>query len=248
MALTTAFIIGDRGSSLLRALRANDIARLLPSFELVELRSRQILYEPGDDVAHVYFPCGHALVSFVVSFDNGKEVEIALIGREGAVGGIVSQGRLPAFARSIVQFEGLALRMECAELEKAKLQSEALRHFFARYADCLMAQVFQCVACNAAHSIEQRVAKWMLAAIDRTGNLEIPLTQEQLSGMLGVGRSYIARVMQTLKERELIGVRRGKLRILDEKRLGAASCTCNEVVREHFDQVLKGVYPEGPEG
>jgi len=101
--------------------------------------------------------------------------------------------------------------MPRSALEKAKLQSPVLRHFFACYADCSMAQLFQNVACNASHSIEQRLASWMLAAIDRTCGLEIALTQEQLSGMLGVGRSYVARVMQTLKSRELIGVQRGKL-------------------------------------
>ncbi len=234
----------QQSSNLLNALRPNDLALLRPHLESVRLVTRQILYQPGDDVGFVYFPCGPTLISFIVALEDGKEVEIALVGREGALGGIVSQGRLPAYARSIVQIGGPALRLDCAALEKAKLQSPALRHFFARYADCLLAQIFQCVACNAAHSIEQRASKWLLAAIDRTGDLEFALTQEQLSGMLGVGRSYVARVIKTLKDRGLIAGRPSRLQVLDKEGLKAVSCKCNESVKEHFDDVLKGVYPD----
>lgn len=231
------------GNNLLMALRPSDLALLSPKLEKVQLASRQILYEPGDNISYVYFPCGPTLLSFIVLLQSGQEVEVALIGREGAVGGIVSQGRLPAYARTIVQFDGSALRLECSELEKAKIQSIALRHFFARYADCLMAQIFQCVACNAVHTVEQRVAKWLLAAIDRTNDREFSLSQEQLAGMLGVGRSYISRVTQMLKACRLISVKHRRLAVLDELGLAKVSCDCNLFVRQHFDEILKGVYP-----
>ncbi len=109
--------------------------------------------------------------------------------------GIVSQGRLPSYSRAEVLHPGPLLRMDVAQLEGAKLKSLSIRHLFARYADCLMAQVFQSVACNAAHSIEQRTAKWLLPAIGRTSDARLPLTQEQLADMLGVGRSYVSRVI-----------------------------------------------------
>lgn len=233
----------ELGSNLLMALRPADLALLMPRLEEVQLASRQVLYQPGDDVSHVYFPCGSTLLSFVVALESGKDVEAALIGREGAVGGIVSHGRLPAYARTVVQFEGPALRMPCAELEMAKAQSPTLRQLFTRYADCLMAQVFQSVACNAAHSIEQRTAKWLLATMDRTNVPAIAMTQEHLSGMLGVGRSYVARVIRTLKERGLIEIGYRRLIILDEKGLREAACDCNELVSRHFHEVLEGVYP-----
>lgn len=125
----------------------------------------------------------------------------------------------------------------------AKAQSPTLRQLFSRYADCLMEQLFQSAACNAAHSIEQRTAKWLLTTMDRTNNPAIAMTQEHLSGMLGVGRSYFARVIRTLKQRGLIDIGYRRLFILDEKGLRETACDCNELVRHHFHEVLEGVYP-----
>jgi hypothetical protein len=107
----------------------------------------------------------------------------------------------------------------------------------------MMAQVFQAVGCNAAHTIEQRTAKWLLAAMERTGAPTIPLTQEQLAAMLGVGRSYISRVIASFKSREILATRRGSLVVVDFDQLKGVACPCNESVRRHFDQVLRGVYP-----
>src|SRR5205085_7400606 len=118
-----------------------------------------------DVVRQVYFPCGSSMISYLVVLEDGRAIETALIGREGAAGGIVSQGHLPAYARAEVQFPGTFIRIDLARLEDAKARSAALRNLFARYADCLVAQVFQAVACNAAHTIEQRTARWLIAAI-----------------------------------------------------------------------------------
>ncbi len=116
------------------------------------------------------------------------------------------------------------------------------------YADCLMAQVFQSVACNAAHSIEQRTAKWLLAAAERTGAEDIALTQEQLAAMLGVGRSYLSRVIHDLRGRGVIETRRGRIGIRNGNGLRLLACECNSSVNRHFDDVLKGVYPaDAPE-
>ncbi len=230
-------------NNLLRALRPEDARLIVPELERCTGQAGDVLYEPGDHVRFAYFPCGPALVSFMVLLEDGRGVETALVGREGAVGGIVSEGRLPAYARAIVQFPGQLYRMESAALERAKLRSSTLRQLFARYADCMVAQVFQSVACNAAHSIEQRTAKWLMAALDRTGDHDVPLTQEQLAAMLGVGRSYISRVVQTLKSRGVLTTRRGAVRVQDLERLQQLSCGCNAVVRRHFDEVLRGVYP-----
>jgi hypothetical protein len=231
------------GNNLLGALRPEDLAIVAPSLQEWDGEAGAKLYQPGDEVRFVYFPCGPSLVSFVVELEDGVTVETALIGREGAVGGIVSQGRLPAFARSEVQFPGPFLRLSTADLEEFETRSPTLRHLFARYADCILAQVFQSVACNAVHTIEQRTVKWLLAAIDRTGDHDVPLTQEQLAGMMGVGRSYVSRVIQSLKRRKLLETRRGGVRVADIGRLGALSCGCNDALRRHFEQVLAGVYP-----
>ena len=234
-------------NNLLRALHEDDLARLRLFLEPLQVDVGKVLYEPGDQVRHVFFPCGPTLISFMVLLDDGRGVETALVGREGAVGGIVSQGRLPAYSRAMVQFPGPVLRMESAELERAKTESPGLRHLFARYADCLMAQVFQSVACNATHSLEQRAAKWLIAALDRTGDHDVPLTQEQLASMLGVGRSYISRVIRQMKERGILETRRGGVRVTESGGLARLACSCNDAVRKHFDEVLQGVYPDEEE-
>jgi len=233
----------DIGNNLLRALRPDDLALVEPLLVPWQAGAGAVIYEPGDHVRTVYFPCGPALSSFMVELSDGKGVETTLVGREGAVGGIVSQGRLPAFARCVVQFPGTFLTMDSSALEEAKMRSLTLRHLFSRYADCVMAQVFQAVACNAGHSIEQRAAKWLVAAIDRTGDHDVPLTQEQLAGMLGVGRSYISQVIRSFKERRILETRRGGVRVRDLEELTGLACDCNEQVRRHFDDVLRGVYP-----
>lgn len=233
-------------NNLLRALRPEDFTLLSEIATPWWGNLGDVLFSPGDTIRYVYFPCGPSLISFVVVLENGGTVETALIGREGAAGGMVSQGRLPAYARAEVQFPGPFLRIELAQLEEAKLRSLTLRHLFARYADCMMAQIFQAVACNAAHNIEQRAAKWLISAIDRTGAPTIPLTQEQLAMMLGVGRSYISRVLGTLKSRGLIETRRGALAVNNFEELRNLACECNDSVRRHFEDVLAGVYP--PEG
>lgn len=230
-------------NNLLRALRPADFELLEPLLTEWEGERGTTLYDPGDHVGHVYFPCGPSLISYLVVLEDGRAIETALIGREGAIGGIVSQGRLPAYARAEVQFPGHFLRMPAAALEAAKLKSISLRFLFARYADCLMANVFQTVACNAAHTIEQRTAKWLIAAMERTGDHEVPLTQEQLSAMMGVGRSYVSRIIQTLKARGLLATRRGSIVVADLPGLHQLQCGCNAAVRRHFDDVLSGVYP-----
>ena len=233
-------------NNLLRALRPDDFALLRPYLRPTSVRTGQVLYEPGDEVRHVHFPLDRTLLAFRVVLDDGRAVETALVGREGAMAGIVSQGRLPAYSRAEVVHHGPLLRMEVEQLEGAKLKSLSIRHLFARYADCLMAQVFQSVACNAAHSIEQRAAKWLLSALERTSDARVPLIQEQLADMLGVGRSYVNRVIQSLKARELIETHRGALTVADPEGLRALACGCQSSVRRHFEEVLKGVYPDDP--
>lgn len=233
----------ESGNNLLRALRPADAAILNPLLEPWIGARGSIIYEPGDPVRCVYFPCGPSLISYLIILQDGSAVEAALIGREGAAGGIVSKGRLPAYARAEVQFPGPFLRLPIADLEAAKQQSPTLGNLFARYADCLAAQIFQSVACNAAHTIEQRTARWLVSAVERTGGPDIALTQDQLAVMLAVGRSYISRVLRTFKQRGILKVRRGSLDIIDIDALRATACECNDAVRGHFDEVLSGVYP-----
>jgi hypothetical protein len=231
-------------NNLLRRLNAADYALIAPHLTPDETAAGDLLYSPGDDVQIVHFPCGPALASYLVPNEDGRDVETILVGREGAVGGIVSQGFLPAYTRIVVKFGGPFAHMPVSKLDAAKLQSKTLRNVFARYADCMLAQMFQSTACNAIHSIEQRAAKWIISAMERTdGNDVVPLTHEQLATLLGVGRSYTSRVMQSFKAEGILETRRGAIRVHDSDALKQRSCLCNEAVKTHFEEVLRGVYP-----
>jgi len=231
------------GSNLLMNLQSVDRQLLAESLSECILRTGQVLYEPGDVIQRCYFPCGSSVASFMVMLEDGNAVETAMIGREGAVGGIVSSGHLPAFARTGVLHGGPFLSISTSDLERAKDRSPSISRLFARYADCLLAQVFQSVACNANHMIEQRAAKWLCAAVARTGSNEITMKQEQLASIMGVGRSYVSRVVGRFKALDLITVRRGVIKVIDADRLERLACQCNGLVERHFDTVLAGTYP-----
>jgi DNA-binding transcriptional regulator YhcF (GntR family) len=231
-------------NNLLRRLSASDFALIAPHLAYEEAKANELLYNPGDHVEIVHFPCGPSLVSYMVSNEDGREVETILVGREGAVGGIVSQGYLPAYTRIVVKFGGPFVRLHVGKLDAAKTKSATLRNVFARYADCMLAQIFQSTACNAIHSIEQRTAKWIISAMERTNGEEaVPLTHEQLATMLGVNRSYASRVIQTFKAEGVLETRRGSILVRDREALRIRACRCNESVKSHFEEVLRGVYP-----
>ncbi len=231
-------------NNLLRRLDADDYALVVSHLAEGESESNTLLYNPGDDVDTVHFPCGPSLVSYLVANEDGRDVETILVGREGAVGGIVSLGYLPAYTRITVKFGGPFVRLPIAKLDAAKMVSPSLRNVFARYADCLMAQMFQSTACNAIHTIEQRTAKWIVSALERVGgDSVVPLTHEQLATLLGVGRSYTSRVIQIFKMEGFLETRRGSIVVRNREALQRRACLCNETVKNHFEEVLRGVYP-----
>jgi hypothetical protein len=231
-------------NNLLRRLNQSDYALLAPHVAVDDATANELLYSPGDDIQVVHFPCGPSLATFVVPNEDGRDVETILVGREGAVGGIVSEGFLPAYTRICVKFGGPFARINVARLEAAKQRSPSLRNVFARYADCMLAQIFQSTACNAIHSIEQRTAKWIMAAMERTGDENsVPLTHEQLATLLGVGRSYASRVLQSFKAEGVLDTRRGSILVRNRDGLRLRACLCNDAVKMHFEEVLRGVYP-----
>jgi CRP-like cAMP-binding protein len=230
-------------NDLLRGLSETDYAHISPHVEIVSLIAGEVLYNPGDDVNTVYFPCEGGAICFVVAIEDGREVDVALVGREGAAGGIVSHGRLPAFSRIEVRLGGPFARLPVGRIQAAKDKSSTFTNVFARYSDCLLAQILQSSACNAAHSIEQRTAKWILAAMDRTGRQTIPFSHAQLAAMLGVGRSYASRILRNFSAQRILRTGRVELQVLDRAALRSKSCNCDEAVKCHFMDVLRGVYP-----
>ena len=216
---------------------------IAPFLEIVDLQVGACLFEPGDDVTHAYFPLGGLVIAVVLPMRDGTVVEAATIGREGAVGGVVSLGLKPAFARALVQIGGRAARIPLGRLEDGKRAAPLLHDIMLRYADCFTAQVLQSVGCATLHSVEARCARWLLTMHDRLQQAELPLTQEALAEMFGVARTYVTRIASTLQSRGAISYRRGLIRVERRAVLEEATCECYGAVRRHFDRVLPGLYP-----
>ena len=211
-------------NNLLRRLSAGDFALIAP--HLAHRRGyspTSCFIIPATMSRSFTFPAGRAWCLFLVPNEDGRDVETILVGREGAVGGIVSLGYLPAYTRITVKFGGPFVRLHVGKLDAAKASSASLRNVFARYADCMLAQMFQSTACNAIHSIEQRTAKWIISAMERTdGDNVVPLTHEQLATLLGVGRSYASRVIQIFKAEGVLETRRGSILVRNRDALRTA--------------------------
>jgi hypothetical protein len=209
-----------------------DYALLAPRLHHVEAASHQTLYDPsGDKIGEAYFPCRRSLLSYVVRAADGREVDAILIGSEGAVGQING----PAYSRIVVKLRGPIVRASPADLEAAKRKSPALRDVLARQSDYLLAQALQTTACNAVHSIEQRTAKRILKIVKRIGEPVVPFTHEQLAAIVGARRSYISRVIETLKKEGVVATSRGAILVRDPAGLQARSCRCDQLLDAYFE-------------
>jgi CRP-like cAMP-binding protein len=225
------------GNQLLASMPMESRALLEPSGIVIELERDSIIHPRGTPVTASYFPFGPTMISFVVDLSGGRSIEVASIGSEGAVGGIVSCGHAPTFAKAKVQIGGPALQIPLGVLEDAKMRSGHIRNIFCRFSDYLLSQVMQSVACNNFHTIEQRAARWLLTAQDRAGD-RIQLTQEDLAGLLGVQRTTVNAAVRILQDEELITIRRGAIQVLDRAGLKRLACECYGAVRQHFTDVI----------
>jgi DNA-binding transcriptional regulator YhcF (GntR family) len=225
------------GNRLLSTFDREARALIEASGEAVQLSAGDSVLERGARVSSSLFPYGPTMVALVVDLSGRRSIEVASIGREGAVGGIVSCGHAPAFSRANVLVPGPALRVPMTALEQAKQRSGFIKNLFCRYSDYLLAQTMQNVACNAFHTISQRSARWLLHAQDRAGD-RIELTQEAFAGLLGVQRTTINAVVAELASEGLIATGRGTVRVLDRVGLQHRSCECHRILEEHFSAVI----------
>jgi CRP-like cAMP-binding protein len=225
------------GNQLLSSMPKEARALLEPFGTLVDLKADSELHARGAPVEASYFPFGSTMISFVVELSAGRSIEVASVGSEGAVGGIVSCGHAPAFAEARVQIGGPAMKIPMKVLEDAKMRSGHIRNLFCRFSDYLLSQVMQSVACNNFHTIEQRTARWLLTAQDRGGD-RIELTQGELAGLLGAQRTTVNAAVQTLQDQGLIATRRGSIQVVDRAGLKQLTCGCYRSVRQHFSDVI----------
>ena len=238
---------GPVRNRLLETLPASDRDLIAEDLQSFSLGRGDVLFEPGQDVTNTYFPGSGTIAALILDLREGTVAEAAMIGYEGAIGGVISDGDKPAFARGVVQMPGSALRLATDALASAQRRSAALRDHFARYADCLLAEVLQTMACNTAHDFDARLARWLLTLHDRIGHAELPVTQGFIAEMLGVQRTYATRVIGELVKRGAIEKGRGKITIKDRRKLERAACECYARLRQHYDRVLPGVYPRPAE-
>jgi len=231
--LDTAFA----GNRLLSTFDRDARALVEAAGSIIQLEPGDAVLERGEQVSVSLFPFGPTMVALVVDLASGRSIEVASIGREGAVGGIVSCGHAPAFSRATVLVPGPALSVSMEALEEAKERSSFIKNIFCRFSDYLLAQTMQNVACNAYHSIPQRAARWLLHAQDRAGD-RIELTQEAFAGLLGVQRTTLNAVIAELSSESLIATGRGTVRVLDRVGLKRRSCDCYRVLEEHFAVVI----------
>ncbi len=222
---------------LLATLSAEARALLEPHTSVVDLDLGSVVQTSGEDVVNSYFPFGPTMISLRRDLADGRSIEVASIGQEGAVGGIVSCGQAPAFADAEVIVAGPALRIPMPKLEEVKAGSGHIRNLFCRFSDYLLSQVMQSVACNAFHPIEGRAARWLLTAQDRAGD-RIELTQEALAGLLGAQRTTVNAVARILQDEGLIGSRRGLIQVIDRAGLQRRACECYDAVETHFGGII----------
>jgi CRP-like cAMP-binding protein len=211
---------------LLAALPRSDFRRIALTLQIVPLKLKDILHKSGERIRDVYFP-GGGFCSMLTVLEDGGMVEIATIGREGMVGVSAVLDGAPIMSAAMVQGESdTCYRMRASAFRQEIERHGAFEELMAHYAQALFGFVAQSAVCNAVHSVEQRLARWLLMARDRMGRDDFPLTQEFVAMMLGASRPTVSIVASTLQKAGLIRYHRGHVTIVDGKKLEAASCEC----------------------
>lgn len=228
-----------RSNRLLAALEPEDFSWLEPHLEIVDLPRGKVLFETGEPIRHTYFP-HDGIVSLKTVLRTGGSVEMAVFGREAALGFVSALVTRQSFGRYIAQISGTASRVALERLNEGVAERPKLRHAMFRFTEAFLAQTLQTVACNAVHSVEARCCRSILTTRDRTDRDEIPLTHEALAEMLGVQRSTVSSVTRALQKAGLIDQGRGTIRITDRHGLESMVCECYRTVCDSFQKLLPG--------
>jgi CRP-like cAMP-binding protein len=226
-----------RRNGLLAALPPADLALLVPHLKDVPLVQGAVLIEQGEPPGDVYF-LQEGIVSLLVPMRQGEAIEIATVGREGAVGATAGLGARRSHTGAVVQVAGTASRIAAARFRKIADDSRAIRDIIVGYGEMLLVQVQQTAACNALHGVEERLSRWLLQAHDRVADNTIHLTHEFLSQMLGVRRPTVTVVAHMLQKAGLIRYHRGRIEVIDRPGLEMRACECYEIIRKNTRNVM----------
>src|SRR3954453_1321115 len=222
----------------LASLPEDDLEALRPHLEQVRLPLRMILHERGQPIEHCYFSDG-GMVSLLIRLEDAANIEAGVVGKEGFAG----CAGLMGFAKSaphtsMIQMPGIGLRIATGLVRDEMLQRPDFLDRVLRFSQALNAQIAHTAACNAHHSLSERLARWLLMAHDRAESDMLPLTQEFVSMMLAVRRPGVTVAARSLQATGAIHYERGRISVLDRQLLEEASCECYGTVREHYRHVL----------
>lgn len=223
---------------LLNWLPSGSTSCLLAHAERVPLTVRQVLYEPDRPVDAAYF-IESGIVSILAVLESGSCAEVGVVGSEGMIGLPLLLGALRSPNEAMVLAPGHALRIEAADFQRELEINAPMKRLLMRYLQASYAQTSQTAACNGHHSIEERLAKWLLLACDRIAGNELDLTHEFLSMMLCVRRQGVSVAAHNLQKGGIIEYRRGRIRITDRDALEALACECYRASRNQFERIFQ---------
>jgi CRP-like cAMP-binding protein len=230
---------------LLAALPTAEFERLAPHLELVPMPLGEMLYEPGGQLRHAYFPTT-SIASLHYVMESGASAETAGVGNEGVVGISLFMGGDTTPSSAVVQTAGHAYRLEGRLLKQEFNRAGLMQHLMLRYTQALITQMAQTAACNRHHSVEQQLCRWLLLTLDRMGTNELVMTQELVATMLGVRREGITEAAGKLQHAGFIRYRRGHIAVLERSGLEARACECYAVVKKELSRLLSDVrYRQG---
>lgn len=231
---------------LIAAMPEVEFKRIEPHLELVPLPLGKMLYEPGTQLQHAYFPTT-AIVSLHYVVESGASAESAGVGNEGMVGIALFMGGDTTSSSAVVQTAGHAYRLPARLLKEEFNRAGLLQQVLLRFTQSLITQMAQTAVCNRHHSVEQQLCRWLLQTMDRVSVRELVMTQELIASMLGVRREGITEAAGNLQRAGLISYRRGHIAVLDRTGLETRACECYAVVRKELARLLSDVQPRrGP--
>ncbi len=224
-------------NKLLASLPTQDFESLFAKTELIDLQFGDIIYEPNDIISDVYFP-NSGIISLLSTIGQMSMLEIGLVGKEGMAGLPVFLGVDKSMNRAIVQGNGKFLKIKTSDFLVVCEKSPMLVKILQRYTHSLLTQISQSAVCNRFHQVDARLARWLLMTHDRMEAPEFQLTQEFLSNMLGVRREAVTIAARNFQKNQLISYSRGKIKILNRKKLEESSCVCYSITKNELDPNL----------
>lgn len=232
-----ALLAQEIKNRLLTALSLDELSELLETLQPVRLRKKQILYEVGAPLEHIYF-IEEGVASVLTMMEDGASSEVGMVGPEGLVGVSALLGGKISAQHIVVQFPGMAHHIAATRCIDAFERNPGVRKVVLRFIEDLLNLSSQTAACNRLHLVEQRTARWLLMAADRIGSNVLPLTQEFLAAMLGVRRSGVSEAAGELQRSGLIRYRRGEITIVDRTGLEKTACECYGLDRQRVERLL----------